>query len=60
MMSTNKFNKALAVASLAHAGQKRKTTNIDYITHPIEVANLVACVTNDQNTLCTALLHDVL
>ena len=42
-----------------HEGQKRKYTDEPYITHPIEVAQIVASVTNDCNTICAAFLHDV-
>lgn len=59
-MNQSLYNKALAVATMAHQGQKRKTTNIDYITHPLAVAGLVIQELDNDNAVCTALLHDVL
>jgi len=45
----------------AHAGQKRKYTGEDYITHPIEVARLVKIHTEgDVEMQAAALLHDVI
>lgn len=47
-------------AQAAHAGQKRKYTGEDYITHPRAVAEIVktaAGCTDDM--ICAALLHDV-
>jgi GTP diphosphokinase / guanosine-3',5'-bis(diphosphate) 3'-diphosphatase len=46
----------LAVAE--HAGQLRKSGD-PYITHPIEVARLVASWGQPFSLVCTALLHDV-
>jgi len=44
----------------AHAGQTRKYTGEPYHKHPFAVAMLVAGVTNDDNMVAAALLHDVL
>lgn len=51
---------ALAVATKAHEGQKRKYTGEPYIVHPMEVAEIVAVVTNDYHMISAALLHDVM
>ena len=50
---------AINFARRAHAGQVRKYTNEPYITHPFAVAGLVASVTQDNDMLIAALLHDV-
>jgi RelA/SpoT family (p)ppGpp synthetase len=42
----------------AHAGQCR-VSGEPYITHPLEVAHLLASLRLDARTLCAALLHDV-
>lgn len=51
---------ALEFATKAHEGQVRKYTGEPYINHPIEVAKIVASVTDDCECICAALLHDVI
>ncbi len=55
-----RYEKILDFATAAHAGQKRKYTDQDYITHPIEVARIVKEQGGDDNMILAALLHDVL
>lgn len=55
-----RYEKILDFATAAHAGQKRKYTDQDYITHPIEVASIVKEQGGDDNMIYAALLHDVL
>ena len=43
----------------AHEGQKRHNGD-NYITHPVEVAQILATMRADTDTLIAALLHDVL
>jgi len=45
-------------AAAAHDGQKR-LSGIDYIQHPIAVADLVTTLKLDVPSICAALLHDV-
>lgn len=52
------FDKALCFATERHKGQVRKNGNIPYILHPIEVATIVATMSDDEDLLCAALLHD--
>ena len=42
-----------------HQNQKRKSGE-DYITHPIEVAKILAELNFDENVIAAALLHDVI
>lgn len=49
---------AHALAVEAHAGQKRESGE-DYITHPENVALILARLGMDYETICAALLHDV-
>ena len=49
--------KAYCYASKAHEGQTRKDGS-PYITHPLAVANIVADLKLDTDSLCAALLHD--
>lgn len=55
-----KFFTALNMAVRAHHGQLRKETDQPYILHPLGVAELVAQVTDDEDMLVAAVLHDVL
>lgn len=52
-------DRAYQVATQAHRGQTRKTGH-PYITHPLAVANILAGMFLDDNSICAALLHDVL
>lgn len=51
---------AYSFAKDAHGDQKRKYTGEPYINHPVEVAGIVASVTDDCEMICAALLHDVI
>lgn len=53
-----KFTEAIKFAAEAHDGQLRKGTNVPYIVHPLEVAAIVATLTDDVDVLCAAVLHD--
>lgn len=53
-----KFERALCFAIEKHSGQTRKIHNSPYILHPLEVAAIVGTMTNDEDTLCAAVLHD--
>ena len=56
--SSKVVDKAMAFAIEAHKGQIRKYTNEPYVFHPMNVAKLVAQVTDDQEVIAAALLHD--
>lgn len=49
---------AAGVAAVAHSGQKRKGTNIPYITHPYGAARLLFDVSCRDEIAIAALLHD--
>ena len=51
----NAFN----LASKLHFGEKR-LNNDDYIVHPLSVAYILVSIQADHETICAALLHDVL
>lgn len=51
---------ACQFAEKSHDGQARKYTGEPYINHPVEVAQIVASVTDDCETICAAFLHDVI
>ena len=50
--------KAYEYSKKAHEGQKRRSGE-PYITHPVSVAGILAELGMDQESLITALLHDV-
>jgi predicted RNA-binding Zn-ribbon protein involved in translation (DUF1610 family) len=52
------YDRALAYAHAAHAGQLRKGTSTPYISHPIAVAELVRQHGGTQTEAIAALLHD--
>jgi len=51
--------KAIEFATKAHEGQVRKYTGEPYVTHPIAVSEIVKTVTDDQEMIAAAILHDV-
>ena len=54
-----KVHDAYRLGALAHDGQTRKSGEA-YITHPVAVAQLLADLGMDGETICAAILHDVL
>lgn len=54
------IEEATAFAIKAHEGQLRKGTKRPYITHPMEVAEIVATMTQDEEIICAAMLHDTI
>ena len=53
------LDQALEFAIKAHEGQFRKGTQIPYILHPMEAAAIVGTMTNDDEVIAAAALHDV-
>ena len=53
------ITKAYLFAFEKHFGQKRHTGE-DYITHPLNVAYILAEINADPQTICAALLHDTI
>ena len=52
-------SEAIAFAVNAHDGMRRKKSNSPYILHPMEAAVIVGTMTDDQNLIAAAALHDV-
>ena len=57
--SLKNIQKAYSVAFYAHQDQKRRDGS-DYISHPLEVAKILLDLKMDSDSICSALLHDVL
>lgn len=53
----DKINRAYEFAAEHHAGQFR-VSGEPYITHPVAVAEIVASLELDTDSICAALLHD--
>ena len=54
------LDKAIIFATKAHSGARRKGTNVLYIVHPIEAAAIVSTMTDDEEVIAAAVLHDVI
>lgn len=52
------FDEALVFACQKHSGQRRKLSEVPYFVHPMEVAVIVGTMSDDQNLLAAAVLHD--
>ena len=55
----NLVEEAIIYATIMHQGKVRKRENIPYILHPLEVAQILATMTDDQDTIAAGILHDV-
>jgi len=55
----NRVKRAYYYAEQAHAGQYRRSGEA-YITHPLAVANILASIHMDHQSLMAAMLHDVI
>lgn len=54
------IEKAKEFATKAHSGQVRKGTKTPYIVHPLEVGDIVASMTKDEEIISAAILHDTI
>ena len=52
-------SEAIAFAVKAHDGMRRKKSDAPYVLHPMEAAVIVGTMTDDQNLIAAAVLHDV-
>ena len=55
----NKVTKAIEFAANAHDGMVRKKDKTPYILHPHEAAVIVGTMTDNQDVISAAVLHDV-
>ena len=54
------LDKAVIFATNMHSSQLRKGTHIPYILHPLESASIVGTMTDDDEIIAAAVLHDVI
>ena len=53
------LDKAIVYATNAHSGSYRKSSKTQYIVHPLEAATIAARLTDDEEVVAAAVLHDV-
>lgn len=56
---SDRINHALAFAAKHHDRQVRKGTRLPYLTHPANVAVILARYDQDESTIVAGILHDV-
>ena len=56
----NLIHKAIIFATQKHAGQMRKGTDIPYITHPMEVMQILSADGYSETIIVAGILHDTL
>ena len=54
-----KLEEAIHYAAFAHTGARRKGKERPYILHPLEAMIIVGSITEDEDVLAAAVLHDV-
>lgn len=60
MKVTQRLEKAIRIATIAHKEQKRKGSDTPYIIHPYSVMCIAATATQDEDILIACLFHDIL
>jgi (p)ppGpp synthase/HD superfamily hydrolase len=58
MHLTSRFNEAMTYASKLHSSQKRKSTDVPYLSHLLGVTALTLQFGGDEDQAIAALLHD--
>ena len=55
----NKLEEAIIYATVMHQGKVRKFSKSPYILHPLEVAQILATMTHDEDIITAGILHDI-
>ncbi len=58
--AAEQYFSAIVYAEEKHKGAFRKGTDIPYIEHPLETMEIVAELTDNQDVICAAVLHDTI
>ena len=53
------LEEAIIYATIMHQGKTRKLNKIPYIFHPLEVAQILATITDDEEIITAGILHDI-
>ncbi len=56
----NLLEESIIYATLMYQGKVRKFKGVPFILHPMEVAQILATMTDDQELIAAGMLHDVL
>lgn len=60
MIFSRRLQDAIRIAIDAHAGQKRKGTDVPYITHLLSVALILSRAGADEDVIIAGILHDAI
>ena len=52
-------SEAIVFSTQAHDGMRRRKSDSPYVLHPMEVGTIVGTMTDDQEVIAAAVLHDV-
>ena len=55
----NILEEAIIYATIMHQGRVRKFKGIPFILHPLEVAQILSTMTDDQEVITAGILHDI-
>ena len=53
------LEEAIIYATIMHQGKVRKFSGNPYILHPVEVAQILSTMTNDDEIIAAGILHDI-
>ena len=54
-----KLEEAIIYATIMHQGKTRKLGDSPYILHPLEVAQILSTMTDDEDVITAGILHDI-
>ena len=55
----NIVEEAIIYATIMHQGKVRKFKNRPFILHPLEVAEILSTMTDDEEIITAGILHDI-
>ena len=55
----NLLEEAIIYATIMHQGKVRKFGGSPYILHPLEVAQILSTMTDDDEVITAGILHDI-
>ena len=55
----SKLEEAIIYATIMHQGKTRKFSRRPYILHPLEVAQILSAMTDDEEIIVAGILHDI-
>ena len=58
-MMKDLVSEAIAFATMAHDGMRRRKSDAPYILHPMEVGAIIGTMTDSQEVIAAGVLHDV-